>query len=380
VFEAAKAMVVQDPALSRVVKVYRNSLEVPATGSTYRALSAEAYSKEGYNPSCVIFDEVHVQPDSALWDVMRLGMGTRERPLMLGITTAGALVNSKGEPSFCHEKYLYGKRVESGEIEDPAFFFRWWEPADPRADHTDPKVWAEANPSLGKVLRPAALASAARTTAEQEFRAKHLNLWVASLQSWLPAGAWADCADPAVEVAGPVVLGFDGSWSNDSTALIGCTVTARPHLFVVGLWERPPGQKGWRVPKGEVMATIRQTCADLEVVRVVADPAYWGRELQDLADEDLPIVEFPANSSARMVPATKTFEDTVLDRGLTHDGNPALTRHVGNARVRVTTAGRVITKDHKDSPLKIDAAVAAVYALDEVRHYRPPEAGHFNVW
>ncbi len=54
-------MVELDPHLSQVIKVYRNVLEVPATGTTYRALSAEAFTKEGLNPHKVIFDEVHAQ-------------------------------------------------------------------------------------------------------------------------------------------------------------------------------------------------------------------------------------------------------------------------------------------------------------------------------
>lgn len=35
-----------------------------------QVLSAEAYSKHGYKPSCVIFDELHAQPSRELWDIM----------------------------------------------------------------------------------------------------------------------------------------------------------------------------------------------------------------------------------------------------------------------------------------------------------------------
>ena len=45
-----------------------------------------------------------------------------------------------------------GEKVAAGEVDDPTFFFRCWEPSDFEADHTDPKVWAEANPSLGAFL------------------------------------------------------------------------------------------------------------------------------------------------------------------------------------------------------------------------------------
>lgn len=53
-------------------------------------LSAEAYSKHGYKPSCVIFDELHAQPNRDLWDVMTFGAGSgRRQPVWIVLTTAG---------------------------------------------------------------------------------------------------------------------------------------------------------------------------------------------------------------------------------------------------------------------------------------------------
>lgn len=53
-------------------------------------LSAEAYSKHGYKPSCVIFDELHAQPNRDLWEVMTFGAGSgRRQPVWIVLTTAG---------------------------------------------------------------------------------------------------------------------------------------------------------------------------------------------------------------------------------------------------------------------------------------------------
>lgn len=372
VFEAAKEIVGRSPELSRVVKPYRNELVVPKTGSIYRALSAEAYSKEGYNPSTVVFDEVHVQPNAELWDVMRNGMGTRDRPLMFAITTAGGLYNARGEPSFCHQMYRYGKQVASGEVNDPAFFFRWWE-APAGADWKDPATWRAANPSLGRYLKVADLEALVRgMMSEEEFRTKRCNQWVTSLQSWFPFGLWSSRAAPRL-VDGPVVIGFDGSVSLDSTALIGATVGDSPYVFEVETWERPAGDPGWRVPRAEVLDRIRQACAEYEVVELIADPSYWRLELQQLEAEGLPVVEFP-NQPARTAPATRAFELAVQDGRLTHDGSFVLARHVENARIKVSTAGRYISKDHKNSPLKIDAAVAAIMAVDRATQVKRSRA------
>jgi phage terminase large subunit-like protein len=63
-----------------------------------------------------------------------------------------------------------------------------------------------------------------------------------------------------------------------------------------------------------------------------------------------------------MAPACDRFYSAVVTETLRHDGDPRLARHVANAHARDTRYGRVIVKDTKDSPHKIDLAVAAVIA------------------
>jgi phage terminase large subunit-like protein len=96
---------------------------------------------------------------------------------------------------------------------------------------------------------------------------------------------------------------------------------------------------------------------------IVADPFRWARSLQLLADEGLPVEEFP-QSPQRMTPATQRFGGAVLNRTLTHSGDPDLARHVGNAVVKNDSRGHRIVKEHKDSTRRTDLAVAAVMALD----------------
>lgn len=372
VFGMAKSMVELDPELSRVLKCYRDSIEYKATGSRYKVLSAEAYTKEGLSPSLTVFDEVHAQPNRELWDVFSLAMGARENPLILGITTAGVRYDSTGRDSLCYEMWQYGNKVLSGEVDDPDFFFRWFCAPD-GADHTDPAVWRIANPALGDFLYEADLAAAVRPTPENEFRTKRLNQWVTTATAWLPTGSWDCCAATrTVPEGAPVVLGFDGSFSGDSTALVGCTLDG--HLFVVGCWEKPQtAGPEWRVDPGEVEATVRDACDRWEVLEIAADPHLWKRELLEWAESDLPVVEYPQTNN-RMIPATAEFYNAVMDRKLTHDSDPRLTRHVGNCITKITPAGPKVSKDHKDSPRKIDLAVAAIMAHDRALEYRdPPE-------
>lgn len=361
-FSAAKRMVEMDPELARIVKPYRDVLEFPQTGSIYKALSAEAFTKEGLSPTTVIFDELHAQPDRELYDVMSLALGARQDPLMVLITTAGVMVDRFGQPTICKQLYEYGKQVASGEVNDPTFGFSWYEPEDTDAELSDPTARLQANPSLGSVLDPADLDSALPPqTPTNEYRTKRLNCWVTGHQAWLPHGAWSAVAAPDKELAENerVVLAFDGSWTNDSTAIVGIGIESK-HIFVVDVWERPPESAAWVVPSDEVEESLFAALDKYNVVEVACDPAYWREHLRRWADADAPIVEWPTSSPRYITPATREFYTAVIEKRLSHDGDPRLSRHVANAVIKEDFRGaRIVKQTHG---LKIDLAVAALMA------------------
>jgi phage terminase large subunit-like protein len=365
VFGTARRMVELDPELSQLLKLYRDAIEYQQTGSVYRVLSAEAYTKEGLNPHLSIFDEVHAQPNRELWDTMALAQGARSEPLLVGITTAGVKTDTTGRDSLCYGMYQYGLRVASGEVRDPAFFMAWWEPDRPEADHRAEPTWRQANPGFADLVDPEDFVSSVRRTPENEYRTKRCNQWVSTAEAWLPTGAWPACEDhrPIPELA-EVVLGFDGSFSNDSTALVAVQTGERPHVDVAACWERPVvAAEDWRVPILEVEQAIRQACRRWQVRHIVCDPFRWARTYQVLEGEGLPIVEFP-QSPQRMVPATQRFYEAVINRALTHSGDQRLARHVGNCVIKTDARGSRLAKDAKSSPRKIDLAVAAVMAFE----------------
>lgn len=377
VFGAARRMVALEPELGGVVTAYRDALEVKSTGSVYRVLSAEAYSKEGLNPSLVIFDEVHAQPNRELWDVMALAMGARVEPLMVGITTAGVMVDATGRDSLCYEMYRHGQLVAQGLEQDPAFFFAWWEPkAGVAADHASPKVWAEANPGFGDIVAAEDFVAMLPRTPENEFRTKRTNVFTADRVAWLPFGAWERCEQQGpVPDGADVVLGFDGSFNNDSTALVVVSKGAVPHVDVVACWE-PQGEP---VPIVDVEAAIRAACRRWQVAEIVCDPFRWARTYQALEAEGLPVLEFP-QSPQRMVPATQRFYEAVVNRTLTHSGDLRLARHVGNAVIKTDARGARLAKDAKGSPRRIDLAVAAVMAFDRAGYETPVAPEPFVVF
>lgn len=380
VFGTAKRMVELEPELAELCKSYRDAIEIPSTGSVYRVLSAEAYTKEGLNPTAVYFDEVHVQPNRELWDVMALATGARPEPLMVGITTAGVRYDSSGGDSLCYTLYEHGKRVASGEVDDPSFFFAWWEPKHPDADHRDLATWREANPGYDDIVSGEDFAASLTKTPEPEFRTKRCNQWVASAETWLPAGAWDGCEDTTVTIpnGADVCLGFDGSFNNDSTALVVVSCGDKPHVDVVACWEKPrDAALDWQVPVLDVEQAIREACRRWQVREIVCDPFRWARTYQVLEGEGLPVVEFP-QSPARMTPASQRFYEAVVNKTLTHSGDPRLARHLGNCVLKVDSRGSRVTKESKFSNRKIDLAIAAVMAYE--RASQKPANVQFWSW
>lgn len=364
VWNIARRMVELSPELRAVIQIYKDRLVHEATDSVFEPLSAEADLRQGLNPSLVVLDEVHVQRDDRLWEAMSQAMGARRRPLLLGITTPG-----HDPESLARRLYDYGQ--EGG---DAAFFFRAFEPRNPDCSVTDERAWAEANPALGDWLDPDDLRASARTTPEATFRRYRLGQWTAEVGAWLPAGTWEACADAAKVIpdGAEVVLGFDGSASGDSTALIGCTVEDRPHLFVLGHWENP-GDPNWRVNRGEVDAAVAAAFDRYSVRRLAADPFGWRDAIERWAGTYGPttVLEFPTNALQRMAPATDRLYVAVAEQALTHDGDARLARHVRNAHAKQTTHGAVVVKERRNSTRRIDLAVAAIVAHDSARALPP---------
>ena len=371
VFRDAKMMLEAEPELLELTKVYKDAIEVPSTGSVYRVLSAEAFSKEGLSPTLVLFDELHAQPNRELFDVMSLAGGARGgiSAGIFAITTAGVRVDSTGQDSIAYNLYQYGQKVARGEIVDPSFFMAWWEAASD-ADHRLETTWEYANPGFGDICDADDFVSAVRRTPEPEFRTKRCNQWVSSATSWLPTGSWDGLAvDRPLTDDDEVILGFDGSFNGDTTVIVGTTIPKSedelPHIFLVKAWEKDDSSSDdWRVNIQDVEATIAEFCRTHRVREVACDPYRWQRSMEVLADSGIPIVEYPSTSARRMVTACAKFYDYVAEKRLTHDGNPLLARHLSNAMVKTDNLGVRIVKENRSSLRRIDAAVAAVIGFD----------------
>lgn len=190
-----------------------------------RVLSSEAYSKHGYKPSCVIFDELHAQPNRDLWDIMTAGAGSgRRQPAWIVLTTAGDDPDRTSIGWEIHEKAVavrdarqlrriqaeggdprtvlslrHVEESDMSEAEDALLRkdLSNWLPVlygltamfgdDPDdlagIDIWDENLWYMCNPSLGKHLRLRNIQMEAKEArqseaAEKLFRWLRLNQWI----------------------------------------------------------------------------------------------------------------------------------------------------------------------------------------------------------
>ncbi len=353
VLNMARRIVELNPELAERVHVYADRLRVPHNDATMMALPADPGALHGWDPSLLIVDELHVVTE-AVWEAVTSMSGKRPESLTLAIST----------PSTTPDCIMFALVEHGRSGTDPAFYLREFAAPD-GCDLDDRDAWAVGNPALGDFLALDGMAAARRTLREPVFRQLRLGQWVTGSESWLPWGAWAERAELDRRTDGKVVLAFDGSASGDSTALVGCTVGEDPHLFVVGLWENP-GDPRWRVPRSEVDATVDRAFADLDVVELACDPWGWRSEIEAWAERhgEKRVIEWNTAHAGRMAPATDRMYQAVTDESLTHDGDPRLAAHVAHCIAKRTPMGDLVSKDKRGSPRKIDAAVAAIVALD----------------
>ena len=393
VFDVAADMVRMCPALNKRCKILASQKRIiyTPTNSFYQVLSAEAYSKHGFNIHGVVFDELHTQPNRKLFDVMTKGSGdARMQPLYFLITTAGTDTNS-----ICYETHQKAVDILEGRKIDPTFYPVIYG-AGQEEDWTDPKVWKKANPSLGETIGmdkvKAACDSARQNPGEENsFRQLRLNQWVKQAVRWMPMEKWDACAFPVnpEELEGRVCYGgLDLSSTSDLTAFVLVfppeedeepyyilpyfwlpeeTLPIRVNRDHVpyDVWERQgfiQTTEGNVVHYGYIEKYIERLGEKYNIREIAFDR--WGavQMVQNLEGMGFTVVPM-GQGFASMSPPTKELMKLTLEKKLAHGGHPVLRWNMDNIFIRTDPAGN-IKADKAKSTEKIDGAVATIMALD----------------
>jgi len=256
-FDKARRMVELESELSERIQIFQDKLVMPDHGASLFPLPADADAILGANPSFTLVDELGVI-DADVFESMRLASGKRAESTLLAIGTPPR------EP-----ESIMRTLVEHGRLEDDPTFALVEYAADGDVAVTDRNAWRQANPALGDFLYEDVMATEAKTVRESTFRQFRLGQWVGQPEeAWMAPETWESAQRVAqFDAWDDVVLALDGSFSQDCTAVVGCTVEETPHIFVVGCWENPnPGDDMFRIDVQEVEATIREACKRWDVL------------------------------------------------------------------------------------------------------------------
>ena len=393
VFDVAADMVRMCPALNKRVKILASQkrLIYEPTNSFYQVLSAEAYSKHGFNVHGVVFDELHSQPNRKLYDVLTKGSGdARMQPLFFLITTAGTDTHS-----ICYEVHQKAQDIIDGRKIDPTFYPVIYG-ADDTEDWTSPKVWKKCNPSLGETIGMDKVKTACESAKqnpgeENSFRQLRLNQWVIQAVRWMPMDKWDKCAFAVNEddLRGRVCYGgLDLSSTTDITAFVLVfppldeedKYVIIPYFWIpedtldlrvkrdrvpYDVWERQgylQTTEGNVIHYGYIEKFIESLGERFNIREIAFDR--WGavQMVQNLEGMGFTVVPF-GQGFKDMSPPTKELMKLTLEQRIAHGGHPVLRWNMDNIFVRTDPAGN-IKADKEKSTEKIDGAIATIMALD----------------
>lgn len=144
IFDEAKNMIMQSPALSKRAKKRKYDLFVPSLFNSMQPLASDSSNLDGLNADLVELDEIHEFTDTAMYDIVKQSQGTKLEPLLFMITTNGFV-----RDNFLDNKLDYADNVLNDIYDDHTFLGIIYE-VDDKKDVEDYKNWIKANPSLSE--------------------------------------------------------------------------------------------------------------------------------------------------------------------------------------------------------------------------------------
>lgn len=400
IFKYAKQIVQADPELSALVRIVDSTKTMVcfSNGSVYRALSAEAGTKYGLNPTVVIYDELAQARNRELYDALDTSMAARLEPLLIVIST------QSNDP-----QHILSQLIDDGlSGNDPTTVCHLYAvPDDAEGIFEDKKLWKQANPALADFRSLPEMTTAAKRAKrmpsfESSYRNLYLNQRVDAEAPLIPRAEWLGCKreNAIIEDGTGIYLGLDLSKTTDLTAMVavsdgeddvvkawfwkpGSTIREHESRDRVPYWtwkqsgiiEITPGKSieydfiAKRI--GEIskqfkiigIAYDRKFIDDLikAMDRVGVDGYRDGEKETRRNDQAIRMVDW-GQGFIGMAPAINALEISVLNKKLIHDGNPCLTWNISNAMVITDPAGNR-KLDKSKARFRIDGAVALAMAV-----------------
>lgn len=389
VFRPAKLMVDRTPELRDHFGVEVNASNMCRSEDGSRFEPVIGKPGDGSSPSCAIVDEYHEHQDSTLFDTMETGMGAREQPIMLVITTAGSSI---GGP--CHQLVRDAERMLDGVIDRPDLWAMLYT-IDQGDDWTDEKALLKANPNYGVSINgdflQARQRDAMQSAAKQAtFRTKHLNEWVGAKNAWLNMLRWKEAPHrkSLQELEGrPCIIGLDLASKIDiaGNLLLFPPIEGDPFWHVHGRYYLPEARvieeldsntARYRefdslglltLTDGEVIdfevikEDLREFAGRFDVQQVAYDPWQATQLAQEMQAEGLMMVEVRQTVQNISEPM-KELEALTLQRKLAHGDCPILTWMASNVVAKLDAKDNIYPNKERPEN-KIDGIVGLIMAI-----------------
>ena len=388
VFHIAQEMIKNNKHLRSKAKVLRNTIEYKS--SWYKSISAEAYTKHGLNCHGIIFDELHTQQNSELWNVLTTSVGARRQPVIISLTTAG-----HDRASICYEMHEYSEGLLNGSIEDDSFLPVLYK-AEPDMDWTDPETWKKANPGYGSICNEAYFVDAVKKAKSNpsyinSFLRLHLNIWTSAETAWIPDDIYmkGDKPIPFDRLPSlPAYGGLDLASTQDLTAFalifrddenecfyLLChqfvnSVKAHNKKLAAGVdylnYERegdititPGNVTDYRIVKQYIL----DQCAKYDVQEIGYDPKFSTYIVAELTEEEITMQPMAQNITSMNGP-TKEMEMEIMKGNVIHGGNKCLRWQFGCAIIYTdNNENKRVIKEQKENK-KVDGVIASIIALN----------------
>jgi len=345
---------------------------------------------DGASPHCAIIDEFHEHSTWSQYSTFKNGMGAREQPLLLIITTAGSNIASP-----CFEKDDEIKKILQG-VQRGDDVFGVIYAADPEDDWTSVTAMKKANPNLGiSVSRhylDSLLEGARRTpSAEAAYKTKNLNQWVASGKAFLNTLQWAACGDARLQLEDfegkDCIFGVDLASRVDVVALMRVFYEPGPDGNMIYTWfprfwlpenrlaDDPTGQYAAFFANGFVEThsedeidfaalrnSIKEEADRFSPTEIAFDPWRAAGLEQELSNEGFTMVKIP-QTIAQFTDPMNELQAAVFSQRLRHPNNAMLNWMAANLVAKEDTNGN--KKPRREiARNKIDGMIAGLMAMN----------------
>ena len=388
VFRPAKLMAQKSPQLLSEFGLTPNAknLHILANGSRFEPVIGTP--GDGASPSCAIVDEYHEHQTDALYSTMETGMGAREQPIMLVITTAGE--NIAGP---CHDMQMEAQASLEGARRDDELFALIYG-IDDGDDWTDPAVLRKANPNFGisvfeDFLHARQIEAMASPRKAAAFKTKHLNQWVTAKAAYFNVLRYQAAGDGNLTLDQfenqECIIGIDLAEKTDLTS-VELLFPYRNGFARFGFYylpqetiDRPENDlwQKWRemglitetdgavTDDREILEDIMELCERFKVREVAFDPLHSRQMAIWLAERDVTCIDF-ANRPTLMNEPMRKMDALILSGELHHgvkkDDQDPFAWMLGNVVNRSETSDIHSPKKQKPQN-KIDGPVACMMAL-----------------